>query len=199
MERFYLAESGEFFEWAGKFEQFQARWKSKSSRDEVELTKGNYVLWISYSQKGKNPAEGYIPYLPDEVSLNSKHFGRYALAYENKERILIEEQLKNFYEHGRPINFKSFSPKTNETLEILIFGYFTYKRFIHFLETHFPEFLGEIRNYTGKPVMEILDVFKSTNLSLEELELELKNAVSREDFERASFLRDKIHKLRGKS
>ncbi|MBC6400911.1 MAG: UvrB/UvrC motif-containing protein [Ekhidna sp.] len=40
-----------------------------------------------------------------------------------------------------------------------------------------------------------MDVFKSANMSLEELKLELTKAVSREDFERATFLRDKIRQM----
>jgi len=73
---------------------------------------------------------------------------------------------------------------------------FTYKRFIDFVKKHFPEFLKTIRNYGGKPVTEIMDVFKSSNLSIEELEIELKNAISKEDFERTTFLRDKIKSLK---
>ena len=41
-----------------------------------------------------------------------------------------------------------------------------------------------------------MDVFKNTNLSVKELEIEVKKAVSKEDYGKTAFLRDKIKLLK---
>lgn len=49
--------------------------------------------------------------------------------------------------------------------------------------------------YSSEPTSKIMDIFKSSNLSAEELEIELKNAIRNEDYEKAALLRDKIKSL----
>ncbi len=65
-----------------------------------------------------------------------------------------------------------------------------------FLKKHFPDFINECRKYSGEPTAKIMDIFKSPNLSVNELEVEIKKAVRDEDYEKAALLRDKIKSLK---
>lgn len=187
----------EFFTWKGDFEEFKFQLKSWIDNDYVEFLKENYTLGIKQYKEEKVLVQKYYLYrLPYQVILNTKYINRSDLKWAFEEYDLIEHELKLFFEEGKAIEYDLFTPKTKQTFEIMIFGYFTYKRFIDYLEKHFPEYLKKVREFGGKPVSEILDVFKSANLSIEELEIELKKAISNEQYERASFLRDKIKSLK---
>ncbi len=186
----------EVFEWDGGFEDFHVLLKSWISYDYVEFSKEDSILGIKYYKD--EGIDSVLVYLPYEVSLNTRHFYRSTLKNDREEFQLLEGQLTGYFQEGRPIDLNLFSPRTQETLDILIFAYFTHKRFISFLEKHYPDFIEEIRQYRGKPVSQILDVFKSTDRSIEELEMELKRSIHNEDFEKATLLRDQIKSLKSK-
>lgn len=187
----------EVFTWEGDFEEFKVEFESWLTYDNVQFVKGDYLLEIRYDKgKDKEEATDYLSHLPYLVKLDTKYFDRSFLKNYRDEYDSIIGEIKYFFEKGRPINFDIFSPKAKEILEILIFGYFTYKRFIDCVEKHFPDFFKKIRSYGGKPITEIMDVFKSSNISREELEIEIKKAINREEFEKAAFLRDKLKSLK---
>ncbi len=186
----------EVFEWDGEFEDFHVLLKSWISYDYVEFSKEDSILGIKYYKDEE--IDSVLAYLPYEVSLNTRHFYRSTLKNDREEFQLLEGQLKDYFQEGRPVDLNLFSPQTQETLDILIFAYFTHKRFISFLEKHYPDFVEEIRQYRGKPVSQILEVFKSTDRSIEELEMELKKSIHHEDFEKATLLRDQIKSLKSK-
>lgn len=181
----------EVFKWEGNFEQYKVEFYSWLTYDNLIFSKDDYILDIRYNKK--DLYEKYLEYLPDTVSLNGKHFFQSGIRRDNKYD-LIEEELKDFFEQGKSINLDLF--ETKETLDVLIFAYFSYKRFIEFLKKHFPDFINECRKYSGEPTAKIMDIFKSSNLSVEELEIELKNAVRNENYEKAALLRDKIKSLK---
>jgi len=184
----------EVFTFQGRFEDFEAKFRAWITRNTLELLKGDYFLQLEFKKNEKEVAD-YFAYLPYCVNLNSQIFLRDWLTCNVKSYQTVQEQLKIFFENGRSLDFEKFDAKTKQHLEVLIFGYFTFKRFTDFLKRNFENFYYEIQNYGGKPASEIMDVFKSANMSLEELKLELTKAVSREDFERATFLRDKIRQM----
>lgn len=181
----------EVFKWEGNFEQYEVEFSSWLTYDNLIFSKDEYILEIRYNKR--DTYEKYLEYLPDTVRLNGKHFHQTSIRYDNKYG-LIEDELKDFFEQGKPINPDLFD--TKETLDVLIFGYFSYKRFIEFLKKHFPNFINECRKYSSEPTAKIMDIFKSSNLSVEELEIELKKAVRNEDYEKAALLRDKIKSLK---
>ena len=184
----------EVFVFQGKFEDFKAKFKAWITRDTLELLKDDYFLQLEF-KKSETEVTDYFTYLPYCVNLNSQIFLRDEFKCNVKSYQMVLEQLKIFFENGRSPDFEKFDTKTKQHLEVLIFGYFTFKRFTSFLKRNFESFYDEIQNYGGKPAAEIMDVFKSANMSLEELKLELTKAVSCEDFERATFLRDKIKQM----
>ncbi len=180
----------EVFKWEGNFEQYEVDFRSWLTYDNLIFSKGEYILEIRYNKR--DTYEKCLEYLPDNVRLNGKFFFQSSIRCDNKYDS-IEAGLKDFFEQGKSINTELFD--TKETLDVLIFGYFTYKRFIEFLKKHFPDFINECRKYSSEPTAKIMDIFKSSNLSVEELEIELKNAISNEDYEKAALLRDKIKSL----
>ncbi|MCR4292347.1 MAG: UvrB/UvrC motif-containing protein [Candidatus Kuenenia sp.] len=184
----------EIFKWEGNFEQYEVEFSSWLTYDNLTFSKEDYILEIRYIKR--DTYEKYLEYLPDTVRLNGKHFFQSGIRCDNKYD-LIENELKNFFEQGKSINHDLFD--TKEILDVLIFGYFTYKRFIEFLKKHFPDFINECRKYSSEPTAKIMDIFKSPNLSAEELEIELKKAVRNEDYEKAALLRDKIKSLKSQS
>lgn len=181
----------EMFKWEGDFEQYEVEFCSWLTYDNIIFSKDDYILEIRYNKR--DTYEKYLEYLPDTVRLNGKYFFQSSIKRDNKYD-LIEDELKDFFEQGKSINPELFD--TKETLDVLIFGYFSYKRFIEFLKKHFPYFINECRKYSGEPTAKIMDIFKSSNLSVEELEIELKQAVRNEDYEKAALLRDKIKLLK---
>ncbi len=195
--RYHFDGKFEVFVWEGGFEGFEVIFKSWMSYNYIDFCKDDYTLGIKYTKYEEKDIKNHLLYLPTEVKLNSHYYHRCNLEIDQEEYKALIDILKGFFEDGKSIDYSIFSSKTKEVLEVMVFGYFTYKRFLSFVENHFPDFYDKMSHYGGKPVSEILEVFKSTNLSKKELELELKKAVLEEDFEKASFLRDKIKSLKG--
>lgn len=93
--------------------------------------------------------------------------------------------------------------KDDYILEIRYSKKETYEKYSEYLPDtvrlngkHFPDFVNECRKYNSEPTAKIMDIFKGSNLSAEELEIELKNAIRNEDYEKAALLRDKIRSLK---
>lgn len=192
----FFDERNQVFHWNGKFEGHSAGYSvnAETGYASLKLEKGNLVL--SIYQYIRNVSESRITSLiPHKMEINGRVIYNTGLLKDSGEKKLVYEILKDYFKNGVKRDAEFLGQETRDTLEALIFGYHTLKRFRSFFPKAYPDFSREIDGYQRKPVTEQLLAFQPQAKSQDELEIEIKKAIFEEDYMKAAQIRDQIRKL----
>jgi hypothetical protein len=188
-------EKQEIFRWEGAFDDKKAIYTHSvgAGYTALRLEAGSDTLTVVCFARDLK-ARDVFGLLPYRVEINARNFYRDDLQYEEVEP-LIREMLESYFDRGVKTGIDRLSLSQMETVEALLFGYRTYRRFQEFLDRESPDFVRQIQEYRGRPLLELLEAFTGGEKSREELLIELRRAVSEEEYERAAMIRDRLKAL----
>jgi hypothetical protein len=186
----------EAFYWNGKFEESKAAYtiNAETGYACLKLEKGDAGL--SIFQYERDITESRITSLiPYKIELNGRTVYNTSLLKESGERKLIYEILRDYFKRGVKRNAEFLSTESQESINALIFGYHTFSRFKACLKETYPDFWQEIENYKRRSLKDSLSLFQPAEKSEDALEIEIKQAIFEEDYERAARIRDELKKF----
>lgn len=192
----FFDEKNQVFHWSGNFEGHATGYSinAETGYASLKLEKENQVLAIY--QYIRNISESRITSLiPHKMEINGRTIYNTALLKDSGEKKLVYEILKDYFKNGVKRDAEFLGQETRDSLEALIFGYHTFKRFRAFLQKAYPDFSKEMDGYKRKPLMERLLSFRPQEKTQDELEIEIKKAIFEEDYLKAAQIRDQIRKL----
>jgi hypothetical protein len=185
----------EIFRWEGAYEDKKAIYTHSvgDGYTVLRFEAGSDTLTVACFSRDLK-ARDVFALLPYRVEINARGFYRDNLLYGEAEP-LIREMFESYFDRGVKTGIERLSLSQMETVEALLFGYRTYRRFQEFLDRESPDFVRQIQEYRGRPLLELLEAFTGGEKSREELLIELRRAVSEEDYEQAAMIRDRLKAL----
>ncbi len=188
-------EAREVFRWEGTFEDKKATYTHSGALGHaslrIEAAADTLTVACFPRDFQEDDASAWLPY---RVEVNARTVYRSDLL-EGEAEPLVRRVLEGYFERGLKTGIDALALPQMEALETLLFGYRTYRRFIEFLGREQPDFLRQLQEYRGKPLLELLEPFRGGKKSREELLIEMRRAVSEEDYERAAIIRDRLRAL----
>lgn len=192
---FSVDERAGVFRWEGQFEGKQATYSydAETGYSRLQMATGSDVLIIAQFDRERSSSDVPSP-LPYKVEINGRTIYWNDLLAQ-AEGWHIRRIVEAYFVRGVQPLADQLPAEHREALETLLFGHHTFRRFLEYLTKDFPDFITQIRKYRGKPLSEMLAVFKAEAKSKEELLIEMKGAVAAEDFPRAAAIRDQLKAL----
>lgn len=187
-------EAREVFRWKGAFDEKKATYTHSVGAGHIMLCleAGRDTLTVTYFSHHLQE-EDALSRLPYCVDINGRTVYRDLLDRESE--LPARRVLEAYFDRGLKSGIERLSLPQMEVLEGLLSGYQTYRRFVEFLNREYPDFVRQIKEYRGKPLLELLEPFRGGRKSREELLIEMRKAVSEEDYELAAVIRDRLRRL----
>lgn len=190
-------EKNDTFYWNGRFDGSQAfySFNAETGYASIKLVKDDHTLSI-YRYMRSISESRITSMIPYKMEINGRTIYNTSLLKESGEKKLIYEILKGYFKNGVKRDAEFLSEETQESIDALIFGYHTTKRFLAYLKKTYPDFYSEIESYERRSIKKSISVFQPVEKSEDELEIEAKKAIFEEDYERAARIRDQIRKMK---